>query len=157
MREVLKTPGRVVRLVGLSGVGKTRLVEALFDPSIGQNSLDPSIAIYSDFADGPNPLPSTLATNLIATQSRAIVIVDNCPPDIHRQLSEIARATATTVSVITVEYDIREDQPEGTDVFALSVSSLSLIESLVSRRFPELSHIDARTTAVFSGGNARVA
>ena len=157
MRDVLRTPGRVVRLVGLSGVGKTRLVEALFDARIGKNSLDPSLAIYTDVAEGPNPQPAVLATNLIAAHSRAILIIDNCPPDIHRQLSEIARATATTISVITIEYDIREDQPEGTDVFALATSSLSLIEALVSRRFPDLSQVDARTTAEFSGGNARIA
>jgi hypothetical protein len=146
-----------VRLVGLSGVGKTRLVEALFDVRIGKNSLDPSLAIYTDVAEGPNPQPAGLATNLIAAQSRAILIIDNCPPDTHRQLSEIAGATATTISVITIEYDIREDQPEGTDVFALATSSLSLIETLVSKRFTDLSQVDARTVAVFSGGNARIA
>jgi hypothetical protein len=31
IRELLRNPGQVVRLVGLSGVGKTRLLEALFD------------------------------------------------------------------------------------------------------------------------------
>ena len=157
IRDVLRTPGRVVRLVGLSGVGKTRLAEALFDARIGKNSLDPSLAIYTDVAEGPSPQPAALATNLIAAHSRAILIIDNCPPDIHRQLSEIARGTAATISVITIEYDIRDDQPEGTDVFALATSSLSVIEALVSRRFPNLSQVDARTTAEFSGGNARIA
>lgn len=157
IRDVLRTPGRVVRLVGLSGVGKTRLVEALFDPTIGANSLDPSLAIYTDVAEGPNPQPAGLTSDLIAGRSRAILIIDNCPPDVHRQLSDIAQSAGTTISVITVEYDIREDQPEGTDVFALDTSSLSLIETLVSKRYPGLSQIDARTIAEFSGGNARIA
>jgi hypothetical protein len=157
IRDVLRTPGHVVRLVGLSGVGKTRLVEALFDPTIGANSLAPSLAIYTDVAEGPNPQPAGLASDLIAGRMSAILVIDNCPPDIHRRLSDIARSAGTTVSVITVEYDIREDQPEGTDVFALDTSSLSLIETLVSKRSPGLSQIDARTIAEFSGGNARVA
>jgi hypothetical protein len=59
--------------------------------------------------------------------------------------------------VITIEYDIREDQPEGTDVFVLDTSSLPLIETLVSSRRPGLSQVDARTIAEFSGGNARIA
>ena len=42
-------------------------------------------------------------------------------------------------------------------MFALATSSLPLIEALVSRRFPDLSQVDARTTAEFSGGNARIA
>jgi hypothetical protein len=157
IREALRQPGSVVRLVGLSGVGKTRLVEALFDPGIGTGSLDPSQAFYTNVAEGPDPQPSGLASDLVATRTRAILVIDNCPSDLHRQLSEIARAAGTTVSVITIEYDIRDDQPEGTDVFTLETSSLEIIETLVCKRYSGLSQIDARTIAEFSGGNARVA
>lgn len=157
IREALRKPGSVVRLVGLSGVGKTRLVEALFDPGIGTDSLDPSEAIYTNAAEGNDPPPAGLASDLVATRSRAILVIDNCPSDLHRQLSEIARSAGTTISVITVEYDIRDDQPEGTDVFTLETSSLTLIETLVGKRYPTLSQIDARTIAEFSGGNARIA
>jgi hypothetical protein len=156
IRDALRNPGQVVRLVGLSGVGKTRLVEALFESAIGANALDPSLAIYTDTADEPDPQPRGLASDLIASGTRAILVVDNCPPETHKQLSEVARASGSTISVITVEYDIRDDQPEGTDVFTLETSSLPLIEKLVRARFPDLSQIDARTIAEFSGGNARV-
>ncbi|MBI3476656.1 MAG: hypothetical protein HY010_13065 [Acidobacteria bacterium] len=61
------------------------------------------------------------------------------------------------MSVITVEYDIREDQPEGTEVFELEVSSEALIEKLLKHRFSYLSWIDLHTIAQFSGGNARIA
>lgn len=157
MRDALRAPGQVVRLVGLSGVGKTRLVEALFDPTIGANALDPSLAVYTDIADGPEPQPKGLASDLVASGTRAILVIDNCPPETHKQLSEVARASGATISVITVEYDIREDQPEGTDVFSLETSSLELIEKLVRARFANVSQLDARTIAEFSGGNARIA
>jgi hypothetical protein len=157
IRDSLRTPGHVVRLVGLSGVGKTRLAEALFDSNVGSNSLDPALAIYTNVADGPDPSPRGLASDLIAARSRAILVIDNCPPDTHRQLSEIVRTAGSTVSVITVEYDIREDQPEGTDVFSLETSSLPLIEKLVRNRFPNISQVDAQTIAGYSGGNARIA
>src|SRR5439155_1156956 len=39
----------------------------------------------------------------------------------------------------------------------LEPSSRELIENLVRHRFPQLSDIDARTIAEFSGGNARIA
>jgi hypothetical protein len=157
IRDALRNPGQVVRLVGLSGVGKTRLVEALFDNAIGTNALDPSLAIYTDIADESDPQPKGLASDLIASGTRAILVIDNCPPETHKQLSDVARASGATISVITVEYDIREDQPEGTDVFSLESSSLPLIEKLVRARFPDISQIDARTIAEFSGGNARIA
>jgi hypothetical protein len=157
IRDALRAPGSVVRLVGLSGVGKTRLVEALFDDSIGTGSLDPSLAIYTNIADMPNPQPAILASDLVKARARAILVIDNCPADVHRQLSDIARSAGTAISVVTIEYDIREDQPEGTDVFVLNSSSPTLIEKLVAGHFSALSQIDARTIAEFSGGNARIA
>ncbi|WP_316185814.1 MULTISPECIES: hypothetical protein [unclassified Bradyrhizobium] len=157
MREALGQPRHVVRLVGLSGVGKTRLCEALFDDKIGQNNLDPSLAYYTNAAEGPNPPPIGLASDLIAASRRGILVIDNCPSELHGELAKIARSANSTISVITVEYDIRDDQPEGTDVFALDSSSPSVIEKLVARRYPEISQTDAGTIAEFSGGNARVA
>jgi hypothetical protein len=157
IRALLSEPGHVVRLVGLSGVGKTRLCEALFDESIGKGRLDPSLAIYTNIADAPNPPPVSLASDLIAGRIRAILVIDNCSFELHRQLTDVARAENSTISIVTVEYDIRDDQPEGTHVFALDSSSLALIEKLVERLFPEISQIDRRTIAEFSGGNARVA
>jgi hypothetical protein len=146
-----------VRLVGLSGVGKTRFVQALFDDRIGENSLDPSLAIYTNMAEGPDPQPIGLATDLITGRTRAILVIDNCPPDLHGRLSDLCRSPDSRVSLITVEYDVREDQPEGTDVYSLEPSSTDLIEKLVRHQFPEISPVDARTIAESSDGNARVA
>ena len=157
IRDRLRRPGSVVRLVGLSGVGKTRFVQALFDSRVGGSSLDPSLAFYTDIAEGPDPPPTILANNLIASRARAILIVDNCPTDLHRRLSDACRVPESTVNAITVEYDIREDQPEGTEVFELEASSEDLIERLLKQRFPYLSWVDLHTIARFSGGNARIA
>ena len=157
IRDRLRHRGKVARLIGLSGFGKTRLVQALFDDRVGEQSLDSSLAAYTDVADGPDPPPTTLLSELIALRKRAILVIDNCPPDLHRRLSELCRLPESSVSLITVEYDICEDQPEETEVFELEPSSTDLIEKLVKRRFPHLSPVDARTIAEFSGGNARIA
>jgi hypothetical protein len=106
MRTVLARPGASARLIGLSGVGKTRLVEALFDERIGTNALDPARPIYTDLGEHPEPSPTTVATYLLHRNSPSIVIVDNCPAELHRQLTEICRALGSTVSVLTIEYDI---------------------------------------------------
>jgi hypothetical protein len=80
IRETLGRPGHIVRLVGLSGVGRTRFVEALFYATHGVNSLDPSLAFYTDITSDPTPSPAGLASDLIATQTRAILVIDNCQP-----------------------------------------------------------------------------
>ncbi len=133
IRDLLRNPGHVVRLVGLSGVGKTRLAEALFDPAVGSNSLAPSLALYTDIAASPMPPPVGLASDLIAAHTRAILVIDNCPAAMHRQLSEVVRGTR--LSALTVAYDITDDEPEGTDAFTLETSSTSVIEALVQRRY----------------------
>jgi len=157
LRDKLCAPQSVVRLVGLSGVGKTRLVQALFDDRVGDKSLDPAIAIYTNMADGPEPQPTAIASDLAAGGTRAILVIDNCTPELHQRLSEVCRQPQSNVSVITVEYDVREDEPEGTEVFRLETSSPELIEKLLRQRFPALSQVDAHTIAEFSGGNARIA
>jgi hypothetical protein len=157
MRDILRNPQGIVRLVGLSGVGKTRLVQALFDDRIGEHSLDPAFAAYTNLADKPDPQPIAVASELTACSKKAVLIVDNCPPDLHQRLSELCRSDRSPLSLITVEYDIREDQAEGTDVFLLEVASINLTENLIRRGFSELSLLDARRIAEFSGGNARIA
>lgn len=157
IRSVLGNAQGVVRLVGLSGLGKTRLAQALFDHRIGQNSLDPFWALYTNISDTPSPQPVAVGTELATAGKRAILVVDNCPPDLHNRLSELCRTAGSMLSVITIEYDIREDQPEGTDVFTLEAASAKLIERLIRYRFPQISHVDARRIAEFSGGNARIA
>lgn len=157
LRDELAQPGKMVRLVGLSGVGKTRLVQALFDARVGSRPLPPSLAVYTNLSDNPDPQPPGLASDLIANRTRAILIVDNCTPDLHRGLSNLCSGKASSVSVLTVEYDVRDDQPEGTQVVTLDTSSSELIDKLVRHRYPDLSQVDARTIADASGGNARIA
>lgn len=88
LRSAVSTPGSSVRLAGLSGVGKTRLVQAMFDERVGEQALNCSQAFYTDMSDSPDPDPKTFAEQLFADKTRAILIVDNCPPDLHRRLTK---------------------------------------------------------------------
>lgn len=157
IRNVLRSARGVVRLVGLSGVGKTRLVQALFDPRIGAKSLNTASVIYADMNDNPSPQPTGMISDLIASRTRAIVVIDNCAPDLHRRVAELSQASQSLISVVTVEYDVQDDEPEGTEVFRLEPSSVELVSNLIARRFPEMTRLDVDKIAEFSGGNARVA
>lgn len=78
IRDLLREPGHVARIVGLSGVGKTRFVQTLFDERVGEQCLDPGLVFYTDMGRDPDPVPLHLASSLVATKTRAILIVDNC-------------------------------------------------------------------------------
>lgn len=157
IREVLANPGGVVRLIGLSGVGKTRLVEALFDDRVGEDALDRTSVVYTDIAHGPTPSPRDLIHRFIQDRQRAIVVVDNCPPAAHWNLVQVTSVHDSPVSLLTVEYDVGEDEPERTEVFRLEAASEEVIEQLVERFKPGISHANRRRISEFSGGNARIA
>lgn len=158
MRQRLSAPKANVRLVGLSGVGKTRLVQALFDGRIGENALSPNIAFYADLSDSPNPSPEQLAEQLVSENARAILIIDNCSPELHKKLAFICAGQNSQLSLLTVEYDVRnEDFPDETNVFNLEPSSDELIAKLILNRCSHISQVDAGTIAEASGGNYRIA
>lgn len=148
-----------VRLVGLSGVGKTRLVQALFDARVcnEQQALDPESVIYADVSDELIPQPLGMLEALQAQASAAIVVVDNCAPDLHRRLTEVAKRPGSGLKLITVEYDIRDDLPEETECYRLDSSSVELVEQLLKRKSHLLSMPDIERIAQFSDGNARIA
>ncbi|WP_419779263.1 hypothetical protein [Maridesulfovibrio sp.] len=157
IRTLLHQERSCIRLAGLSGVGKTRFAQALYDERIGQNHLPKSIACYTDIAHSPSPTPRDMALQLIALNKRAILIVDNCPPDLHDELSKVCIRADSKISLLTIEYDIRDDKPERTDVFRMEPSSNDLIEKLISSRFKDINNLEARRIAEFSEGNARIA
>ena len=148
-----------VRIVGLSGVGKTRLVQALFDKRIctEQAALDTENVFYTDLSDNPTPQPTAMLEALLDEDSDCVIVVDNCGQDIHNKLTEIAKLSGSKIRLITVEYDIRDDWPEGTECYRLEGSADEIIKELVKRHYPVLSDSDRNIIAEFSDGNARVA
>ena len=148
-----------VRIVGLSGVGKTRLVQALFDKRVitTNPALDADNVLYADLSDNPTPQPIAMLDALVLDGADCVVIVDNCGPDVHCKLTEIARRPGCKVRIVTIEYDIRDDLPEGTIFYRLEGSSDDVIKELLKRRFAVLSDNDLDKIAEFSDGNARVA
>ena len=109
MRKKLSEPRNSLRLAGLSGTGKTRLAQALFDNSIGEIPLDKSIVIYGDISDMPKPDPIEYIQKLVNSRKRIILIVDNCEPSMHNKLTKLCQVIGSNVSLLTIEYDVKED------------------------------------------------
>lgn len=157
LREILAQPKGIVRLVGLSGVGKTRLVQTLFDQNVGKDALSRQLAVYTDLSDEPDPVPLELLDRLHGLGQKCVLIVDNCGIELHRKLAARMKTANSLVSLVTIEYDISDDEPENTDVFRLEPASSQLIEKIVERRYPKLTAPEISTIAEFSEGNSRIA
>lgn len=157
IRQSLSTPGVSVRIVGLSGVGKTRLVQALCDNRVGEHAINPDCIVYTELSYSPDPSPEIMAEILSARIEKAVLIIDNCAPDLHRTLASICKNGNGNVSLLTIEYDIQADIAEEVDVYKLEPSSIELIEQILQLRHNNLNQSSIRRIAEFSGGNARIA
>nr|WP_257469548.1 hypothetical protein [Pantoea allii] len=157
MRTLIRSTNKAVRITGLSGVGKTRIVQALFDESIGTDALDRTVAMYVDTGCEPVPSATAMLDKLIAEGRRAIMILDNCPSELHASLASKVSAAGREVSLLTIEYDIRDDKPQTTEVIHIETDGPEVAEQLLIRRFPSIGQNNARRIAEFSDGNARVA
>lgn len=158
LREKLRQPGGVARLIGLSGTGKTRLVQALFEAGLGIGKpLDQATAVYTDIGKPQEPSAREMLVALGARAQRAIVVADNCNPATHNHLAELAGEYSTCLSLITVEYDVVEDDVEQGEVFELSPASDQVLQAILSRGAPHLVDADLHFITSISGGNARIA
>jgi hypothetical protein len=159
IRKALSRPGQVARLVGLSGTGKTRLVQALFEDKVGEGeALDQALVMYTDLGDEPEPSAREMLLRMAAEGRRVIFVVDNCKPDLHRTLANVVIQHKDHLSLLTVEYDVAEDdEPEATDVFELAPASDTVLEGILQRLVPHLSGLDRHRITEFAGGNARIA
>ena len=157
MRRLVGSSNRAIRIVGLSGVGKTRIVQALFDETVGDQPLDRTTAIYTDTGAAPDPSAQQMLDRLIAEDRTAVLIIDNCPSDLHGRLASRVASVNSSVRLITVEYDIRDDKPQTTEVIHIEADGPEIAEKLLLRRYPKIGPGNAHRIAEFADGNARVA
>ena len=159
LRAALNKPGQVLRVVGLSGTGKTRLVQALFENGVGSGEpLDQASALYTDLGNDPEPSAREMLLRLGALEQRAIVVVDNCNPTTHRTLADVVYQHKAHLSLLTVEYDVADDDtPDATNVYELTPASDQVLGGILERLVPHLTGPDRHRITEFSGGNARIA
>ncbi|WP_272668653.1 MULTISPECIES: hypothetical protein [unclassified Providencia] len=159
MRDLVRTTNKAIRITGLSGVGKTRIVQALFDETVdtvGTDALDRTITVYVDTGAKPEPSATVMLERLISENRHSIMILDNCPSDLHADLAKRVSTACDNVKLITIEYDIRDDKPQTTEVIHIETVGPEVAEKLLLRRFPNIGENNARRIAKFADGNARV-
>jgi hypothetical protein len=108
-------------------------------------------------ADSPDPVPLDLVEHIQQLNQKCVMIVDNCGSELHRKLAARTRNGQGGTSLITIEYDVSDDEPENTETFRLEPASGELIEKIINRRHPNITSPEIRTIAEFSEGNSRIA
>ncbi len=157
IRKDLLVSGNSVRLAGLSGTGKTRLAQALFDKKIGKDALDKNIVIYGDIGDGLKPDPIEYIQQLVKEKKKVILIVDNCDATMHNKLTKLCQLKGSNVSLMTIEYDVKEDDNIDSNNYYLGPATNETIRELLKRDFGYIAEYNIDTIVKYSDGNYRIA
>lgn len=150
-----KPHGRV-RVVGLSGIGKSRLVlEALARVDEGGGFLKDIVLCADESQVDPVAIKSVVQC-WADMGARVVVIVDRCPPESHEALADMVSRSSSRLSLITIDNELPDGTPDKT-TFRVGEAPLSVIEAVINQVLPDLPSEDQRRLIHFSKGFPGVA
>ena len=168
VREGASKPRRVIRVVGPSGIGKSRLIlEALAPPEqdehLGYSLAD--LVLYADESEVGNLAINGVVQTLAENRQRAVVVVERCSPETHRILVGMVQRQEGLLSLITIDDDIPSAARDRTIVEVANYEIVvkipeapsSVTEAIVSSVCPGLPSEDFRRLAHFSRGFPKIA
>ena len=147
----------VVRLFGPSGFGKSRFaLEVLQTKRITADEVDRSSVIFCDGSISGDEA-ARLMLELADARLAAIMVVDECPDDLHNKLSNITRRTESKLRLITINIETKVLKSADTLSLRLDKANERLIEDIAVAVAPNLSDRDKRFIADLAEGFPRMA
>lgn len=169
IRPAVENERAVVRIVGLSGLGKSRLVlEALADDE--KTCIRTSdLVLYGVETELGSPTVKGAVQSLADLGKRAIVVVDRCSEETHQDLAAMVKRSSSRLSLITIDHEVPggslgkdvdregpvETLPNGT--LLIKPAKTSVIEALIKNLQPGLPSEDVRRLVKFAGGFPQMA
>ena len=142
--ERVQIPRSAVRIVGLSGVGKSRLTLEAFratdgeEPSAGMLS---DYVIYASLNESRSESISMAIHDLVSSGGRAIVIVDRCDSKFRRDLTSLVLHENSQLSLVILEDELPDETPDRNSIQVVEAPD-SVIEGILNEVVPELAPID---------------
>lgn len=149
----LRTPRTIVRLVGLSGVGKSRLALEALSGTDNDHALS-DIVMYADESQANTSDILQTVDALASSGAHAVVVVNRCSPETHRILVGSASRTASQLSLLTI--DEEPATPSDTTI-KIDDAPPAVVEAIIGRVAPNLPPLDHRRLVHFSEGSPRIA
>jgi transcriptional regulator with XRE-family HTH domain len=158
LRELVTLPRGVARIVGLSGVGKSRLALEALGATGEEESLRPrlsDIVLYAAESEaGPAVIKSTVQ-NLADAAVRALIVVDRCEAQTHQDLAAMVKRSGSLLSLVTIDDEIPEGPTLPQDTLKVGSAPETVIDTMLKHL--ELPSEDHRRLMRFSGGFPQLA
>ncbi|WP_242927439.1 hypothetical protein [Pontibacter vulgaris] len=154
----LTNANQTIRILGLSGLGKTRILLEIFRPidSNDNSILLSSRVLYLNCNLYPNAEYQTIVSKAISEQTNPIIILDNCSITVHRQLIQLINREGNKASLISLDSnpeEIENDKVTGVNYIILRKEELtSVVDELLSSRFKNLKDESKQKIKDFSQG-----
>lgn len=137
-KKELKKPKSCCRIVGLSGLGKTRTAHHL----IGESEFLKNIVVYADA--NQTPAIDSLVSDWVSLGMQAIIVVDNCDYKLHESLVKEVKRSNSQLSLLSLDYSF-ESVSQDTLFFKLTVMEddelLQLLDPIYKKDLPDLNRI----------------
>jgi len=149
LRASLNVERACFRIVGLSGMGKTRMaLEAL-----SADEFLKSWVVYVDVGFGINI--AALLSDWISHNYRIILVVDNCDYTLHEKLVKEVRRSDSKVTLLTMDYNLERVSGE-TNIYHLEPMTDDEILKLISPAYAD-KVVDLERVAKFAQGFPQIA
>lgn len=157
-QQAIAEPRKTARIVGLWGIGKSRLVLEAFRPT-GADDLAPSnlssLVLYAVESEVDSTALQNVVQRLADSGARAVVIVDECAPRTHRALVEMVERKTSRLSLITLDNEIPSETLNAS-THKVEEAPDAVTEAIVNRVASRLQGEDQRRLARFSRGFPRM-
>jgi len=156
LRSELLQPRSVLRMIGLSGLGKTRLALETFRPSLPGSTLA-NVANSVIYVDDPEDAAVLAHIHGLVHRSRTgIVVVDNCSLTLHQKLRDVIDQPNSLLSLLTIDLDLAKDaNPAG--LLEIGQSSRAVIHDILRSALPAAPAGQLERMVVFVDGFPRLA
>lgn len=138
VREHLAEPKRIVRIMGASGLGKSRSAYEIFRScsdladELGTNSV-----LFADYSLVGEQIGAILL-HLAEAGTAATVVVDECPERTHEDLVKVVRRQNSRLRLVTIDFDTRPLQNPDTMNVVVQKSPADLVEVVARNAAPDL-------------------
>lgn len=160
LHELIEEPKGVARVIGLSGVGKSRFALEALGPSMAKEGKDSSlsdIVLYTVESEvGPEAIHNGVQI-LVDAGVRAVVVVDKCSGRTHNEIAATCKRSGSRISLVTIDHDFTDKEKAYGDRVFLDHAPEEVVSVTIERLLPEIPSEDRRRLLKFSRGFPRIA
>ncbi len=153
LREYLSRPNAVVRILGLSGIGKSRLVLEALGSTEANGAGHPlkDLVLYTALSEFGSEAINAAVQNLTNSGNQALIVVNDCDPQAHKVLTGMVARTGSGLSLITIDNDVPTERQDDATLIVRQAAS-STIEGIINCILPDLPSEDLDRLVRFSDG-----